>query len=551
MNARVLLCLAPFAIVGLAAAQTGYSITGGLSNFDCHNHCDEDCDEFEIEVEGIHPEDVVHTYRNSNYGSPTVTLSPDGTFTIIDYRSPQHPTAVNSVEHFGISLRQLSAATPIRVRWMKNGLPATVNGQVPTPGGGTTPATQPVMPTIAADMGYGGAVGNIELTVVNNDPVQWIWIKRSAQLFTGAVTLEALMPTDPVVTTAIALDPGPVLLGPGATIAYSSDLLEAEDNQSFVFAAEYFQDLSAGGPFGNWHEIGAPLGNVMTATIASPEGSCNWYEPVILSQPSNTDAAAGQSVDLRVNADGNDLTLSYQWLKEGQELTNGNGFSGVNGDELSIDSLSAATEGFYSVRISNSCGSIVSDSALVFITGHNITPPWTNSCPAIADQPVSNSTCPAGSILATSATGAGPFTYQWQCVDANGLSCGDLVDGVFTDPDSGQSYEVWGSDSPVLYIVNIHVGTGSNVLSFAARVSNTCGESSSATAHISVCAADFNCDSVVEDSDFVDFADAYDLLVCDDPSMATGCPADMNGDFVVDDADFIMFAAAYDRLLCP
>ncbi len=65
------------------------------------------------------------------------------------------------------------------------------------------------------------------------------------------------------------------------------------------------------------------------------------------------------------------------------------------------------------------------------------------------------------------------------------------------------------------------------------------------------CPADFNGDGQVEDSDFVIFAGAYNLLDCADPSMPAGCPADLNHDNAVDDADFVLFAAAYDALVCP
>jgi len=66
-----------------------------------------------------------------------------------------------------------------------------------------------------------------------------------------------------------------------------------------------------------------------------------------------------------------------------------------------------------------------------------------------------------------------------------------------------------------------------------------------------VCSGDLNGDGFVEDSDFVIFAGAYDILVCDDPAMASGCPADLNADGMVDDQDFVLFAKAYDQLLCP
>lgn len=64
------------------------------------------------------------------------------------------------------------------------------------------------------------------------------------------------------------------------------------------------------------------------------------------------------------------------------------------------------------------------------------------------------------------------------------------------------------------------------------------------------CPGDLNGDSMVDDSDFVIFAGAYDLLDCADPSMPAGCPGDLNDDGFVDDADFVVFANAYDVLTC-
>ena len=65
------------------------------------------------------------------------------------------------------------------------------------------------------------------------------------------------------------------------------------------------------------------------------------------------------------------------------------------------------------------------------------------------------------------------------------------------------------------------------------------------------CPADFNNDSFVDDTDFVIFAAAYNLLDCADPNMPVGCPADLNNDGFVDDTDFVLFATAYETLICP
>ncbi|MBS0190929.1 MAG: hypothetical protein U0573_03415 [Phycisphaerales bacterium] len=65
------------------------------------------------------------------------------------------------------------------------------------------------------------------------------------------------------------------------------------------------------------------------------------------------------------------------------------------------------------------------------------------------------------------------------------------------------------------------------------------------------CVGDLNNDGLVDDADFVLFANAYNLLMCDDPTMPYPCPADFNSDGMVDDSDFVLFVNGYDALLCP
>jgi uncharacterized lipoprotein YddW (UPF0748 family) len=65
------------------------------------------------------------------------------------------------------------------------------------------------------------------------------------------------------------------------------------------------------------------------------------------------------------------------------------------------------------------------------------------------------------------------------------------------------------------------------------------------------CPSDFTGDSVVDDADFVEFANAYNILDCAAAAMPIWCPADVTRDTVVDDSDFVVFAGEYDRLTCP
>ena len=79
----------------------------------------------------------------------------------------------------------------------------------------------------------------------------------------------------------------------------------------------------------------------------------------------------------------------------------------------------------------------------------------------------------------------------------------------------------------------------------------TCSPVDSDPVNLKVCAADFNCDSLVDDTDFQLFLTSYNLLLCSDPAMEPTCKADLNGDGLVDDADFVRFIQAYDTLVCP
>ena len=388
------LCLCVGALValsGVARAQTGFTITGSMQNFDCANHCDYPCDELEIEIDGIHPEDVLHTYANANYHSPTVTLSASGLSTIVDYRNPGHMTAVNSIEHFGITIRGAiyygpSPYHPSHVHWYRDGHIATVNGQVPSQtGGGTTPSSQPLMPTISAGVTPGShGTGGVSVTVTNNDPALPIWIQRRAMITAAPVTLESLMPNDPVVTTTTVIDNGPIRLAPLQTLTEGRDLIEIEEQQSVVFAARFFQDVTGTDPFQQQiHLPGPELGNIMTATIADPNLPCAHSAATITQQPASVTQTENSRVDLRIQGHGDDLSpITYIWMKEGVPLVDGNGFSGTDTAHLRIDHLTAATEGFYTVRATNVCNTILSNTALVFITGHNNPPARTVLCRA-------------------------------------------------------------------------------------------------------------------------------------------------------------------------
>lgn len=63
---------------------------------------------------------------------------------------------------------------------------------------------------------------------------------------------------------------------------------------------------------------------------------------------------------------------------------------------------------------------------------------------------------------------------------------------------------------------------------------------------IPLCAPDLNGDGVIDDVDFVLFAQNYDLFSV--PPASGAC--DFNDDAQIDDVDFVIFASAYDQYVC-
>jgi hypothetical protein len=97
--------------------------------------------------------------------------------------------------------------------------------------------------------------------------------------------------------------------------------------------------------------------------------------------------------------------LYYQWQDNGTNLTDGGNISGSTNTSLTINSVSAANIGTYTVIATNVAGIAASSNAFLTITP---------SAPVIITQPV-NQTVGVGStaLFSISAFGSTPFFYQW------------------------------------------------------------------------------------------------------------------------------------------
>jgi uncharacterized repeat protein (TIGR03803 family) len=90
------------------------------------------------------------------------------------------------------------------------------------------------------------------------------------------------------------------------------------------------------------------------------------WRPLITAQPGGQTALPGQHVTLTVSAVGNQ-PLSYQWRKNGNNLTDGGRISGAATSALNLDNLSGGDAGTYSVIVSNSLASESSSGAVLSV----------------------------------------------------------------------------------------------------------------------------------------------------------------------------------------
>lgn len=86
--------------------------------------------------------------------------------------------------------------------------------------------------------------------------------------------------------------------------------------------------------------------------------------PVISTQPLSRQVCAGAEIILSVVASGS-FPLTYQWKKDGIAV-------GTNSASITISTTSGANFGKYTCTVSNSCGEVVSDTALVAAIPANI-----------------------------------------------------------------------------------------------------------------------------------------------------------------------------------
>lgn len=197
--------------------------------------------------------------------------------------------------------------------------------------------------------------------------------------------------------------------------------------------------------------------------------------PDITGQPQSQSVCQGTDAHLTVQASGTG-TLTYQWRKDGDNLTDGGNISGSTSDALQIAAVDAANVGTYDCVVTDSVGGTLSNPATLSLLS-----PVTITLHPQSTQLRAGETA----IFRVAASGSGTLTYQWQKDDL------DLIDGG----------AISGATTPELTIANVR---SINVGAYRCIVTGDCGPVASDAALLSLYgpAGDFDGDTDVDQADF-------------------------------------------------
>jgi hypothetical protein len=169
---------------------------------------------------------------------------------------------------------------------------------------------------------------------------------------------------------------------------------------------------------GNYALVASNIAGVVTSSVATLTVIT---PPIISRQPANQSAVVGMNVDFSVGASG-DPPLTYQWLRNGTNLSDGGNLFGTTSATLSLSNVQSIDAAAYYVIVANPAGAITS-------TVTHLTVTLTPVAPLLTLQPASQMVTAPGSVTFTAAAdGTIPLSYQWQ-KNGTPLTDGPTVSG--------------------------------------------------------------------------------------------------------------------------
>jgi alpha-tubulin suppressor-like RCC1 family protein/subtilisin family serine protease len=240
-----------------------------------------------------------------------------------------------------------------------------------------------------------------------NKSVWWSWTAPASGPVLMSVTGTGFTPVLAVYTGTTFATMNYIRQAYGNGASYTSVVyFTATAGTTYQIAVDSYSSYSVGGNF--------------TLSINPPIP-----QPVIQTQPVAQNRYIGDSVYLYVNVASSPVPVTYQWKRNGVNLTNGTRLYGATSSYLNIYTAEASDAGSYTVEVTNAGGTVTSSAAAVTVS---IPPP-----PVISYHPVNQSVYIGEAIsLFVSANQTGTTTYQWQKSTDGGATFTNVANAVYS-----------------------------------------------------------------------------------------------------------------------
>jgi hypothetical protein len=245
--------------------------------------------------------------------------------------------------------------------------------------------------TSGANEGNGGWQLRDDGSTANGDEYACFSVRNGG---VGAVTLGAAVygNSDDMATRSFPSDDGNWHLYAGVFSAvtgqrslYIDGVLAANESNNVPWlpaAAEHLcigaKDSPPGNSFGNFstfeiYDVRVYNYAISPSQILKLLGS---IPPTLIGQPQSEYVFVGTTAQMSVGAAGGTPPVSYQWTLDGQVLTNGASFSGVNSNKLTILNVGANDVGTYQLIVTNNYGTNVSSNATLNVETPSLVGEW-------------------------------------------------------------------------------------------------------------------------------------------------------------------------------
>jgi hypothetical protein len=376
--------------------------------------------------------------------TPLITVQPTNQTIAVGSKATFSVTAIGTV--------------PLRYHWQLNGTNLANGGHI----SGATTANLTIKNARTNDSGnYTVVVTNLAGSVTSSNAVLTV---ASSPVITIQPTNQTMAVGSKATFTVTAIGTGPLSYHwqvNGTDLVNGSNISGATTNVLTIYPAQTTNSGSytviVANHAGSVTSSNALLTVTNIATVISP-------------QPTDQTVGVGSTATFSINGTAQ-RPFFLQWLKDGTNLTNGPTISGsiISGATtvtLHITNAQTNDSGTYWIVVSNAWGSLASSNAILTVA----------TSPVIVTQPTpTNQAMAVGStaILAVTAAGTEPLSYQWQMNGTNLVDGTNLVNGDITS----------GSTTNVLTISNVQTTNSGN---YTVIVTNVVGSVTSSNAVLTV-----------------------------------------------------------------